>query len=96
MKKQLGNEKQAKEIKLALETGKYGEAFPEDQVQVMNYVEKLVKTPWKVTETDITNMKKFSYGDGEVLEVNQVVGYFCYANRTVLGLGVNNDGEIFE
>ena len=31
--------------------------------------------------------------DGEVLEVNQVVAYFCYVNRVVLGLGVHTDGE---
>lgn len=28
------------------------------------------------------------------LEINQVVAYFAYANRTVLGLGVNTEGEI--
>ena len=32
--------------------------------------------------------------DGEILEVNQVVAYFCYANRTVLGLGVTTEGDI--
>lgn len=26
-------------------------------------------------------------------EINQVVSYFCYANRTVLGLGVNTNNE---
>ncbi|MEL6676889.1 MAG: alkylhydroperoxidase, partial [Bacteroidota bacterium] len=31
---------------------------------------------------------------GEILEINQVVSYFHYANRTVLGLGVNTQGEI--
>jgi len=29
-----------------------------------------------------------------MLEVNQVVAYFNYANRTVLGLGVSTDGDI--
>jgi hypothetical protein len=28
------------------------------------------------------------------LEVNQVAAYFAYANRTVLGLGVNKSGDI--
>jgi len=28
------------------------------------------------------------------LEINQVTAYFCYANRTVLGLGVNTEGDI--
>jgi hypothetical protein len=26
--------------------------------------------------------------------VNQVAAYFCYANRTVLGLGVTTEGDI--
>ena len=34
------------------------------------------------------------FSDGEILEINQVVSYFNYANRTVLGLGVNTDGDI--
>jgi len=33
------------------------------------------------------------YNDGEILEANQVIAYFNYANRTVLGLGISLDGE---
>ena len=33
--------------------------------------------------------------DGKILEVNQVAGYFSYANRTVLGLGISLSGEIY-
>ena len=32
--------------------------------------------------------------DGEILEINQVAAYFNYANRTVLGLGINTDADI--
>jgi uncharacterized protein YciW len=31
--------------------------------------------------------------DGEVLEINQVVSYFNYANRMVLGLGITTYGD---
>ena len=31
---------------------------------------------------------------GEILEINQVAGYFNYVNRTVTGLGVNTKGDI--
>ena len=34
------------------------------------------------------------YTDGEILEINQVSAYFSYANRTVLSLGCNTDGDI--
>ena len=32
--------------------------------------------------------------DGEILEANQVIAYFQYANRTVTGLGVFHAGEM--
>ena len=39
-------------------------------------------------------MRDAGLDDGEILEVNQVTAYFSYANRTVLGLGVNTKGDI--
>ena len=39
-------------------------------------------------------MRAQGFGDGEILEINQVTSYFAYANRTVSGLGVNIDGEV--
>jgi uncharacterized protein YciW len=38
-------------------------------------------------------MRRQGLSDGEILEVNQVVAYFAYANRTVLGLGVTTEGD---
>ncbi len=38
-------------------------------------------------------MRAEGLSDGEILEVNQVVAYFAYANRTVLGLGVTTAGD---
>lgn len=35
-----------------------------------------------------------SFSGGEILEINQVVSCFNYANRTVLGLGVHTKGGI--
>jgi uncharacterized protein YciW len=39
-------------------------------------------------------MREAGLDDGMILEVNQVVAYFAYANRTVLGLGVSHAGEV--
>ena len=64
---------------------KYNHAFP--------YTKKLTLDPGSVSPSDIIPLKG-SLSDGEILEINQVVSYFCYANRTVLGLGVNTDGDI--
>ncbi|MGB0867873.1 MAG: hypothetical protein ACPGSC_15280, partial [Granulosicoccaceae bacterium] len=39
-------------------------------------------------------MRQAGVSDGEILEVNQVVGYFCYANRLLNGLGVSLAGDV--
>jgi uncharacterized protein YciW len=44
-------------------------------------------------ETSIQGMRAAGLDDGEILEVNQVVSYFAYVNRTVLGLGVTTEGD---
>ena len=44
-------------------------------------------------EDDIRALRKSGWDDGEILEINQVVAYFNYANRTVLGLGINTKGD---
>jgi uncharacterized protein YciW len=42
----------------------------------------------------VADLRNAGYNDGEILEINQVVAYFAYANRTVLGLGCSTDGDI--
>ena len=60
----------------------------------LEYAEKLTTSAASITETDIDKLRLAGLDDGQVLEVNQVTAYFCYANRMVLGLGVNTDGDI--
>jgi len=31
---------------------------------------------------------------GEILEANQIIGYFNYVNRCLNGLGVTTDGDV--
>ena len=38
-------------------------------------------------------MRGADLSDGEIPEANQVVSYFAYVNRTVLGLGVATRGD---
>jgi uncharacterized protein YciW len=42
----------------------------------------------------VADLRNAGYNDGEILEINQVVAYFAYANRTVLGLGCSTEGDI--
>ena len=45
-------------------------------------------------EYDVLALREAGYGDGEILEINQIVSYFSYANRMVQGLGVSIEGDV--
>lgn len=59
----------------------------------LRYAETLTRNPSSVTEAMVQGLRNGGYGDGEILEINQVTAYFNYANRTVLGLGCTSDGD---
>jgi uncharacterized peroxidase-related enzyme len=85
---------QADQIKYALETGRPEQYFKAKELSMMRYASALTLTPGRMAKKWVTELHGAGLTDGEILEVNQVVAYFCYANRTVLGLGVNNDNEV--
>ncbi|GJL94457.1 MAG: alkyl hydroperoxide reductase AhpD [Hyphococcus sp.] len=64
------------------------------QSTLLDYAHALTKAPADMSAASVEAMRAQGFDDGEILEVNQVVAYFNYANRTVLGLGVSNDGEV--
>lgn len=47
-----------------------------------------------VEKEDLDEMREAGLDDGQILEINQVVAYFNYANRMVLGLGITTEGDI--
>ena len=63
-------------------------------LNILLYAKKLTIEPIEVRESDIEVLRIDGLTDGEILEINQVASYFAYANRTVLGLGVNTDGDV--
>jgi uncharacterized peroxidase-related enzyme len=64
------------------------------QKEALRYAELLTCMPADVTEAVIADLRRAGYDDGQILEINQVVAYFAYANRTVLGLGATTKGDI--
>ncbi|OED48074.1 alkylhydroperoxidase [Flavobacteriaceae bacterium (ex Bugula neritina AB1)] len=68
--------------------------FSGQYLQGLKYAEQLTLSHQNISEYDIMALKKVKFSDGEILEINQVVSYFNYVNRTVIGLGVNTDGDI--
>ncbi len=51
------------------------------------YGTKLTMSPDAITKSDIDSLHSAGLTDREVLDVAQVIAYFAYANRIVLGLG---------
>ena len=94
LKRLLKDDARAERIQAALRRGKLEETFSAREVSVLRYAERLTRDPSGVDETMIVALQSAGLDDGEILEVNQVVAYFAYANRTVLGLGVTTEGDI--
>ncbi len=59
----------------------------------LSYAYKLTLEHEEISYADIEQLRQNGFSDGEILEINQVVSYFNYVNRTVMGLGVTTDGE---
>jgi uncharacterized peroxidase-related enzyme len=59
-----------------------------------HYAKLLTLNLKSITKDYINELRTVGFSDGEILELNQVVGYFNYGNRTVMGLGVNLDGDV--
>ena len=68
--------------------------FEGKELALLGYVRNLTLDPASLTAASIDTLREVGANDGEILEVNQVAGYFAYANRVVLGLGVTLDGEV--
>lgn len=90
----IGDEMRAAAIREALDAGNPAAAFEGRELAGMEYVEKLTVTPAEIGAEDIELLRSAGFDDGEILEINQVASYFAYANRMVLGLGVDTDGDI--
>lgn len=94
MKRFLNNDKKADELRLHIENSSLANYLPEKEYALIDYAHKLTLKADTLSKADISYLKSLGYDDGEILEVNQVVAYFNYANRTVMGLGVSTDGEV--
>ena len=81
-------------IRGAIETEDFASAFNAKESAALAYARTLSRSPGSVRETDIVALRDAGWNDGEILEINQVTAYFHYANRTVLGLGVNTRGDV--
>lgn len=94
MKRFLNDDKKSELLKHHIEADTLESFLNEKEYAMIDYAYKLTLDITSINEELINNLRILGYDDGEVLEINQVVAYFNYANRTVLGLGVNTTGEV--
>ena len=62
------------------------------QIAMLAYAEKLTRAPWKMTRDDVDALKIAGFTEPEILDINQITGYFAYVNRLADGLGVSLEG----
>jgi uncharacterized peroxidase-related enzyme len=94
MARLLDDADRAESIRRALQNRRPEDAFDASELAGLNYASKLTLTADQVTEADIEALRQAGLDDGQILEINQVTAYFSYANRTVLGLGINTKEDI--
>lgn len=89
----IGDDQRAHAIEQALKSGTPETVFSGRELALMHYAHKLTVSPGAMVQADVTALKNTGLSDGEVLEANQVIGYFNYVNRLLNGLGVTTDGD---
>ena len=81
-------------LRAALEADQPEEVLTGADLAMMLYANLLTTRPDQISVTMIEELRNAGLEDGEILEINQAVAYFSYVNRTVLGLGIqDNEGE---
>jgi uncharacterized peroxidase-related enzyme len=58
------------------------------QRAMLDYADKLTRTPWQMTEVDLLPLREAGLDDRAILDVNQTAAYYAYVNRVADGLGV--------
>jgi uncharacterized peroxidase-related enzyme len=94
LKRLLRDDARADAIRAALEAGAPERAFTGRELALLGYASRLTTDAASLTRAHIQALRQSGLDDGQILEANQVIAYFAYANRTVLGLGVTSEGDI--
>jgi uncharacterized peroxidase-related enzyme len=90
----IGDTTRAAVIEVALQSRCPEHAFQGGELALLQYAEKLTLHPGDMTKADVDALKQSGVPDGEILEANQIIGYFNYAIRLLNGLGVTTDGDV--
>ncbi len=91
--RRLLDDERAEELLRALERDTASSVLSGRESAALDYARVLTLQADQIDDTFIAALREAGLDDGEILELNQVVSYFAYANRTVLGLGVTTEGD---
>ena len=90
----MGDDAKADAAEAALKERKPEHAFEGKTLALLRYAQKLTLAPGEMARDDVTALTEAGVDDGEILEANQIIGYFNYVNRCLNGLGVTTEGDI--
>jgi uncharacterized peroxidase-related enzyme len=84
LRRLLRDDKLAKRIEADYETA----GLDERRLGMLRYVEKLTRTPDKITKEDVDGLRRAGFLDEDILQIAEVTAYYAYVNRIADGLGV--------
>ena len=85
--------KKAEKVEKALWSKKPQDVFEGIELEMLRYAEKLTLRPNEMVQADVMALRAAGADDGQILELNQIIGYFNYVNRLLNGLGVTTIGD---
>lgn len=89
----MGELDRAKAVETALKNRRPEDVFEGSDLALLQYAEALTLAPGNMRESDIHKLRRAGLDDGQILEANQIIGYFNYVNRCLNGLGVTTQGD---
>ena len=89
----IADEERAAQIEAALQAHRPADAFAPREAALFAYAEKLTVEPGRMQREDLQSVRDAGFDDGEILELNQIIGYFNYVNRCLNGLGVTTEND---
>ena len=93
LRKLLQDDARAEAIRAALAEGEPEREFEGKELALLRYARKLTLSPAEMTVEDFEALRAAGATDEDILEANQIIAYFNYANRVLNGLGVTTAGD---
>ena len=90
----IADDERADAIEKALRADRPGDALSAAELALLAYARKLTLEPGAMVEDDVRQLRTAGFDDGQILEANQIIGYFNYVNRSLNGLGVTTEGDV--